>query len=308
MTFVFAAFLFLVVVALIVLAMTAFVVQQQTVAIVQRFGKFARLGGPGLNIKIPLIETVADRVNLRVQLLPVIVETKTKDNVFVHITVSVQYAVIGDRVYDAYYKLQKPIDQITAFVFDVIRAHVPSLDLDEVFLRKDEIANAVRDLLTKEMAEFGYGISTALVTEIEPDKRVKDSMNEINANQRLLEAAKAKGEANKVLVIKQAEAEAESKALQGEGIARERVAIAKGLLESAQILNSQLRGAQPEEAMVVLVLTQYLDTLKSIGAQSNTIMLPHSPGALSDLMGQIRAAIVAGGETAIVAGNNKPTT
>jgi regulator of protease activity HflC (stomatin/prohibitin superfamily) len=178
MTFVFAAFLFLVVVALIVLAMTAFVVQQQTVAIVQRFGKFARLGGPGLNIKIPLIETVADRVNLRVQLLPVIVETKTKDNVFVHITVSVQYAVIGDRVYDAYYKLQKPIDQITAFVFDVIRAHVPSLDLDEVFLRKDEIANAVRDLLTKEMAEFGYGISTALVTEIEPDKRVKDSMNE----------------------------------------------------------------------------------------------------------------------------------
>jgi regulator of protease activity HflC (stomatin/prohibitin superfamily) len=228
-----------------------------------------------------------------VQQLTVKVETKTRDNVFVHVTVAVQFSVFPDKVYQAFYSLTDATPQITAFVFDVVRAHVPSLDLDDVFLKKDEVALAVKGSLGAQMSEYGYDILTALVTDIDPDERVKAAMNEINANQRLLEAAKAKGEAEKVLKVKQAEAEAESKALQGNGIARERTEIARGLHDSAAMFQQGLPGATVHEAMVVLLLTQYFDMLKEVGAHSNTIMLPHSPGGLSDIAGQIRNAIVA---------------
>ena len=280
-----------------------FTVEQQEVGVVQRLGKFQRLARAGLNFKAPLIDRVAGYVNMRVQQLTVKVETKTRDNVFVHVTVAVQFSVFTEKVYAAYYSLTDATQQITAFVFDVVRAHVPSLDLDDVFLKKDEVAQAAKGSLGAQMSEYGYNILTALVTDIDPDERVKAAMNEINANQRLLEAAKAKGEAEKVLKVKQAEAEAESKALQGNGIARERTEIARGLHDSAAMLQQGLPGANVQEAMVVLLLTQYFDMLKDVGGRSNTLMLPHSPGALGDIAGQIRDAMVAAREVATNGGS-----
>src|ERR1700694_2360009 len=258
-----------------------FTVEQQEVAIIQRLGKFLHIARAGLNFKVPLIDQVVANVNLRVQQLTVKVETKTRDNVFVHVTVAVQFSVFPDKVYQAFYSLTDATPQITAFVFDVVRAHV---------------------------SEYGYDILTALVTDIDPDERVKAAMNEINANQRLLEAAKAKGEAEKVLKVKQAEAEAESKALQGNGIARERTEIARGLHDSAAMFQQGLPGATVQEAMVVLLLTQYFDMLKEVGGRSNTIMLPHSPGGLSDIAGQIRSAIIAAREVPIDGAGGGPAT
>ncbi len=294
-------------IVVMIVGSSIFTVEQQQVAIIQRFGKFRRLANPGLNLKMPVVDQVANYVNLRVQQLGVKVETKTHDNVFVKVTVAVQFAVMADKIYQAYYSLSDPTEQITAFVFDVVRAHVPSLDLDEVFMKKDEVARAVKSGLGGQMAEYGYNIMTALVTDIDPDERVKASMNEINANQRLLEAAKAKGEAEKVLKVKEAEAESESKALQGQGIARERMAIANGLKESAAIFEQGLPGADVHEAMVVLLLTQYFDMLKDVGQKSNTIMLPHTPGGLADLAGQIRESILASRITSAASGNGGPS-
>jgi len=285
-----------VLIGLMVLFGSWFTVEQQEVAVLQRLGKFLRLARAGLNFKVPLIDQVASYVNMRVQQLTVKVDTKTRDNVFVHVTVAVQFSVFPEKVYEAYYSLTDATHQITAFVFDVVRAHVPSLDLDDVFLKKDEVAQAVKGSLGAQMLEYGYNILTALVTDVDPDERVKAAMNEINANQRLLEAAKAKGEAEKVLKVKQAEAEAESKALQGNGIARERTEIARGLHDSASMLQQGLPGANTQEAMVVLLLTQYFDMLKDVGGRSNTLMLPHSPGALGDIAGQIRDAMLAARE------------
>lgn len=285
-------------IGLIVLFGSWFTVEQQEVAVIQRLGKFQRLACAGLGFKLPLFDQVVSYVNMRVQQLTVKVETKTRDNVFVHVTVAVQFSVFPDKVYQAYYSLTDATQQITAFVFDVVRAHVPSLDLDDVFLKKDEVAQAVKGSLGAQMSEYGYNILTALVTDIDPDERVKAAMNEINANQRLLEAAKAKGEAEKVLKVKQAEAEAESKALQGNGIARERTEIARGLHDSAAMFQQGLPGANVQEAMVVLLMTQYFDMLKDVGARSNTIMLPHSPGGLTDIAGEIRNAMVAARQVA----------
>jgi regulator of protease activity HflC (stomatin/prohibitin superfamily) len=295
-------------IGLIVMFGSWFTVEQQEVAIVQRLGKFLHIARAGLNFKVPLIDQVVANVNLRVQQLTVKVETKTRDNVFVHVTVAVQFSVFPDKVYQAFYSLTDATPQITAFVFDVVRAHVPSLDLDDVFLKKDEVAQAVKGSLGAQMSEYGYDILTALVTDIDPDERVKAAMNEINANQRLLEAAKAKGEAEKVLKVKQAEAEAESKALQGNGIARERTEIARGLHDSAAMFQQGLPGATVQEAMVVLLLTQYFDMLKEVGGRSNTIMLPHSPGGLSDIAGQIRSAIIAAREVPVDGAGGGPAT
>lgn len=285
--------------ALTVLFSSWFTVEQQEVAVIQRLGKFSWLAHPGLNFKVPVIDQIANLVNMRVRQLTVKVETKTRDNVFVHVTVAVQFSVFADKVYQAYYSLTDASQQITAFVFDVVRAHVPSLDLDDVFLKKDEVAQAVKGSLGAQMSEYGYNILTALVTDIDPDERVKSAMNEINANQRLLEAAKAKGEAEKVLKVKQAEAEAESKALQGNGVARERTEIARGLHDSAAMFQQGLPGANVQEAMVVLLMTQYFDMLKEVGQGSTTIMLPHSPGGLTDIAGEIRNAMIAAREVPV---------
>ncbi|WP_343388883.1 SPFH domain-containing protein [Candidatus Amarobacter glycogenicus] len=253
------------VLALVVLLSGLFTVEQQTAAVVERFGKFRRVAGPGLNLKVPFIERVAGRINLRVQQLDVTVETKTKDNVFVHIIVAVQYMVLGEKIYDAFYRLDQPTVQITAYVFDVVRARVPKMELDDVFERKDEVAIAVKEELSGEMDTFGYIIVQALVTDIDPDKKVKESMNEINAAKRLREAAQERGEADKILKVKAAEAEAESKALQGRGIADQRRAIIDGLRESVDQFAQSISGTTPESIMQLVLMTQHYDTVKRSG-------------------------------------------
>ncbi len=277
-------------------AMSVVVVQQQEVGVLQTWGKFNRLLEPGLHFKTPIMDRVSGRVSLRVQQLDVHVETKTEDNVFAVIVVAVQYFVLPERVYDAFYRLQSHGTQITAFVFDVVRARVPRMTLDSVFDKKDEIADAVKTELSQVMADFGYGILKALVTDIEPDRKVKDAMNEINAAQRLRVAAHEKGEAERILKVKQAEAEAQSKALQGKGIADQRRAIVEGLRESVGEFQQSVKGASAQEVLNLILLTQYFDTLKELGqnGHTNTIMLPHSPGALGDLAAQIREAVISG--------------
>jgi regulator of protease activity HflC (stomatin/prohibitin superfamily) len=276
------------------LIFTFFTVEQQTASVVQRFGKFVRVATSGLNLKTPWIDWVAGSINLRVQQLNVKVETKTEDNVFVQVVVSVQYFVMPEKVYEAFYKLDDPAKQITSFVFDVVRARVPKIKLDDVFEKKDEIADAVKSELAQVMDDFGYGIVKALVTDIDPDAKVKESMNEINAAQRLRVAATEKGEADRILKVKAAEADARSKALQGEGIANQRKAIVDGLRESVDEFQKTVPGATAQDVMNLVLMTQYFDTLKEIGAssQTNTILIPHSPGNLSDLASQMRNAMI----------------
>jgi regulator of protease activity HflC (stomatin/prohibitin superfamily) len=271
-----------------------FTVNQQTAVIVQRFGKFARVALPGLNFKTPFVEMIAGRINLRVQQLDVRVETKTEDNVFVHVIVAVQYHVLPDKVYDAFYRLSNANTQITAFVFDVVRARVPRIKLDDLFEKKDEIADAVKNELSHVMYDFGYGIVKALVTDIDPDAKVKLAMNEINAAQRMRVAATEKGEADRILKVKAAEAEAQSKALQGKGIADQRRAIVDGLRESVDEFQRSVPGTSAQDVMSLVLMTQYFDTLKEIGASSatNTILIPHSPGNLTELSTQIRNAMM----------------
>ncbi len=271
-----------------------FTVNQQTAAIIQRFGRFSRVANSGLNFRIPMIEMIAGRINLRVQQLDVKVETKTEDNVFVHVIVAVQYHVLPEKVYDAYYRLANANQQITAFVFDVVRARVPRIKLDDLFEKKDEIADAVKNELSHVMYDFGYGIVKALVTDIEPDRKVKEALNEINAAQRLRIAATEKGEADRILKVKAAEAEAQSKALQGKGIADQRRAIVEGLRESVDEFQKSVPGTSAQDVMNLVLMTQYFDTLKEIGAssRSNTILIPHTPGNLNDLTSQMRDAMV----------------
>ena len=275
--------------------LTFFTVEQQTAAIVERFGRFSRVARAGLNFKIPFVETVPGRINLRVQQLDVTVETKTFDNVFVITVVAVQYVVIPEKVYDAFYRLDRPTVQITAYVFDSVRARVPKMPLDDVFERKDEVALAVKQELATEMEDFGYMIVQALVTDIDPDRKVKDSMNEINAARRLREAAQERGEAEKILLVKQAEAEAESKALQGKGIAEQRKAIIDGLRDSVEDFQRSIGGTSPEAIMQLVLMTQHYDTMKEIGASSrgNTIFVPYTPGGMNDLADQMRNALMA---------------
>jgi regulator of protease activity HflC (stomatin/prohibitin superfamily) len=263
--------------------------------VVERFNKFSRIAGPGLSLKLPFAETV-HRVDMRVQELPFKIETKTKDNVFVVIPVSVQYQVLADKVSDAYYKLTDPQKQIESYVYNVILGHVPKLALDEAYLEKDQIAKAVKDELDATMENFGFAIVRALVTDIVPDARVKTAMNEINAARREQEAALAKGEADKTIAVKKAEAEAESKRLQGEGIAAQRKAIIAGLKESVEDFQKVVEGTTARDVMTLVLLTQYLDTLKEIGASANTntLMLSHAPGEMKNLRDQISQAIAVG--------------
>ena len=281
-------------VGVLMLLMTFFTVQQQTAAVIQRFGKFVRIAPPGLNFKVPLIDAVAGRLNLRVQQLDVKVETKTEDNVFVHMMVSVQYFVVPEKAYEAFYKLVDPQSQITSFVFDVVRARVPRIKLDDLFEKKDEIADAVKHELAQVMDDFGYGIVKALVTDIDPDAKVKEAMNEINAAQRMRVAATEKGEAERILRVKAAEAEAQSKALQGKGIADQRKAIVEGLRASVEDFRTGVPGSTAQDVMNLVLMTQYFDTLKEVGmaSKTNTILIPHSPGYLSDLTTQMRNAMI----------------
>jgi regulator of protease activity HflC (stomatin/prohibitin superfamily) len=283
---------------LVVVFGSFFTVEQQTVGTIERFGKFVRLARAGLNFKIPLIESVAHRMSLQVrQLMVEDIETRTSDKVIVKIKVAVQYFVIDGKVYDACYKLAHAEAQIKSYVYDVVRAEVPKLSLDDTFAKKDDIAHAVKDQLAGQMDDYGYGIQNALVVDIDPDKSVKDAMNEINAAQRHQEAAKAKAQADKTLLVTKAEAEAEAMKLEGQGIADQRAAIIKGLKVSVDELKAAIPGADPEHVMSFIMMTRYFDTLEKIGATgSRVIFLPHSPGGLSDITSQIRTAMLSASE------------
>jgi regulator of protease activity HflC (stomatin/prohibitin superfamily) len=289
----------LIVVAIAVFVSTFYTVDQRSTAIVQRFGKFVREAGPGIRARIPFIDRVVGRVNLRVQQLDVEIETKTEDNVFVRMVVAVQYYVLPEKVYDAFYKLDNAHRQITSFVFDVVRAQVPKIKLDDVFEKKDDIANIVMSELAQVMEGFGYGILKALVTDIDPDAKVKESMNEINAAQRMRVAATERGEADRILKVKAAEGEAQAKALQGRGIADQRQAIVAGLRDSVDEFRKSVPGTTAKDVMNLVLMTQYFDMLKEIGASSrtNAILIPHSPGNLTTLTEQMRNAMMEADQT-----------
>ncbi|MBC2843886.1 SPFH domain-containing protein [Winogradskyella flava] len=292
---------------LIILISSFFIVKQQTAAIVERFGKFQSIRHSGLQLKIPLVDRIAGKLSLKIQQLDVIIETKTLDDVFVRLKVSVQYKVIRDKVYDAFYKLDYPHDQITSYVFDVVRAEVPKMKLDDVFVRKDDIAIAVKAELNDAMMDYGYDIIKTLVTDIDPDAQVKEAMNRINASEREKIAAQFEGDAARILIVEKAKAEAESKRLQGQGIADQRREIARGLEESVEVLNKV--GINSQEASALIVVTQHYDTLQSIGGEtnSNLILLPNSPQAGSQMLNDMVASFTASnqiGEAMKNAANN----
>lgn len=288
-----SVFTIIIFLTVIIILSGLFVVKQQTYAILERFGKFISVRGPGLQLKIPLIDQVSGRVSIRIQQLDVVVETKTKDDVFVHLKISVQFQILQEKVYDAFYRLQNPHEQITAFVFDVVRAEVPKMILDDVFEKKDEIALAIQRELKEAMLAYGYDIVKALVTDIDPDEKVKIAMNRINAAEREKLAAQHEGDAQRILIVERAKAEAESKRLQGKGIADQRREIARGLVESVDIMNKV--GISSHEASALIVVTQHYDTLHSVGtaSQSNLILLPNSPSAGSDMLNNMVASFSA---------------
>ncbi len=270
-----------------------FTVKQQTAAIIERFGKFHSIRQSGLHLKIPLIDRISGRLSLKIQQLDVLIETKTLDDVFVRLKVSVQFKVIKTKVYDAFYKLDYPHDQITSYVFDVVRAEVPKMKLDDVFVKKDDIAIAVKSELNQAMMDYGYDIIKTLVTDIDPDAQVKEAMNRINASEREKIAAQFEGDAARILIVEKAKAEAESKRLQGQGIADQRREIARGLEESVEVLNKV--GINSQEASALIVVTQHYDTLQSIGQEtnSNLILLPNSPQAGSNMLNDMVASFTA---------------
>ena len=282
-----------------------FIVKQQTAVIIETFGRFGSIRQSGLQFKVPLVQRIAGRLSLKIQQLDVIIETKTLDDVFVKLKVSVQFKVIKNKVEDAFYKLDYPHDQITSYVFDVVRAEVPKMKLDDVFVKKDDIAIAVKSELNDAMFNYGYDIIKTLVTDIDPDAQVKAAMNRINAAEREKTAAQYEGDAARILIVEKAKAEAESKRLQGQGIVDQRREIARGLEESVEVLNKV--GINSQEASALIVVTQHYDTLQSIGQEtnSNLILLPNSPQAGSQMLNDMVASFTASNQIGEAMKNNK---
>jgi len=293
----------IIIISIILVFLAAFIVKQQTAVVLERFGKFLGIRSAGLQFKIPLVDRVAARLSLRIQQLDVNVETKTNDDVFVHIKISIQFQILREKVYDAFYKLQNPHEQLTSYIFDLVRAEVPKMILDDVFEKKDDIAQAIQRDLKDAMLKYGYDIVKALVTDIDPDANVKEAMNRINAAEREKIAAQHEGDAQRILIVERAKAEAQSKRLQGKGIADQRREIARGLEESVDTLNKA--GINPQEASALIVITQHYDTLQSIGADtnSNLILLPNNPNAASNMLNDMTASLLAA--NSIVEANKK---
>jgi regulator of protease activity HflC (stomatin/prohibitin superfamily) len=283
-------------VLVLLVALSIYTVKQQTFAVVERFGRFSRVTAPGLHFRIPIVEAIAGRVSIRVNELNVNIRTKTNDNVFVDLLIAVQFFVDGrDKIWDAFYKLTNPSQQMESWIFDTVRAKVPTMILDDVFEKKEEIATDVEESLTERLQQYGYSLVRALVNDIQPDTGVADAMNEINRQQRLRVAAEHEGEAKKILVVKEAEADAESKRLSGKGIAEQRTAIVEGLRESVKDASAAL-GVEAPAVMTLVLMTQYYDMLTDVGRNSrtNTIMLPHTPGAVGEIREQIIASLETG--------------
>ena len=286
-----------IIITLMLLKGTVYMVKQQTAVVIERLGKFHKVSRPGLQFKIPLIDSIAGNINLKVRELPVEVETKTKDDVFVKIIVSVQFFVVNsiEGIEDSFYKLNNPERQIQSYVFDSIRSEVPKMELDSVFAEKDKIAIAVKNELSETMQQFGFDFIKALVTDIDPDSKVKHAMNEINAAKRMKEAAKEEAAAAKIRVIAAAEADAESKRLAGEGIALQRIAIANGLKESvAEVKLAMEDHVTSQDVMNMLFMTQHYETVAKLSENNtSTIFMPYSPDNVGDLQMQIQSSLLA---------------
>jgi regulator of protease activity HflC (stomatin/prohibitin superfamily) len=238
------------------------------------------------------LEGIVGRMSLRIKQLNVVCETKTRDNVFVKVGVAVQYRILLESAYDAYYRLTDPRNQIQSYVFDVVRSTVPKMELDEAFTSKDEVASAVLNQLRDVMKNYGYEIKQTLVTDLSPNSKVKASMNEINASRRLKEAASHKAEADKIRQVKAAEAEAEARYLSGLGVARQRKAIIEGLKESVGTFSAEVKGMQAHDVMDILLLSQYFDTLNAVGA--NSMILEHDPGTVANLRTAVSRGFMTG--------------
>jgi regulator of protease activity HflC (stomatin/prohibitin superfamily) len=279
----------LTVIIILLLIDTIIIVPEKSAKVIQRLGKFSHIARAGLSFKLPIIDRVAGSINLKIQQLDVDIETKTLDNVFVDVRVSVQFVVITQKIWEAFYALEDPEQQIASYVFDDVRAEVPKLELDDVFSRKEDIAVAVRHNLSEAMEAYGFQIVKTLITDINPDARVKESMNQINAAKRDKESAREEAEAEKITIVKRAEADAESKRLQGEGIAQQRLEIIRGFKESVEDFQKALNTIDAQEIMQFVLMTQYFDTLNNIGtgSKANTLMVPHSPAAMNDFYQQI---------------------
>lgn len=271
-------------------------IKERSAAVVERFGKFSRVLNPGLHILVPVLDKVSKKMNLKVQQMNVHVETKTKDNVFVKLQASVHVQVMANKVKEACYELDDPYAQISSYIFDVVRAEVPKLDLDDVFVRKDDIAIAVKAELSENMEKYGFRIVQTLITDIDPDLLVKDSMNRINAARRNKEALSEDAEGRKIAKIKDAEAEKESKRLQGEGVADQRLAIIKGFADSVEDFSNTLKDVSPIEIMQFVLLTQHYDTIKDIGEKNSAIIVPYNPGTLQSLQEQVMQGTFMGDE------------
>ena len=278
-----------------VIASTLYVVRQQTVVIIERFGKYQTTSGSGIHVRLPFgIDKIAARIQLRLLQSEIIVETKTKDNVFVTLNVATQYRVNEQNVTDAYYKLMRPEAQIKSYIEDALRSSVPKLTLDELFEKKDEIALEVQHQVAEEMSTYGYIIVKTLITKVEPDAEVKQSMNEINAAQRKRVATQELANADKIKIVTAAEAEAEKDRLHGVGIAQQRKAIVDGLAESIQELKDANVGMTEEKIMSILLTNQYLDTLNTFVAKGNqTLFLPNHPEGIEDIRTQILSSLKA---------------
>lgn len=278
-----------------VIASTLYVVRQQTVVIIERFGKYQTTSGSGIHVRLPFsIDKIAARIQLRLLQSEIIVETKTKNNVFVTLNVATQYRVNEQNVTDAYYKLMRPEAQIKSYIEDALRSSVPKLTLDELFEKKDEIALEVQHQVAEEMSTYGYIIVKTLITKVEPDDEVKQSMNEINAAQRKRVAAQELANADKIKIVTATEAEAEKDRLHGVGIAQQRKAIVDGLAESIQGLKDANVGMTEEKIMSILLTNQYLDTLNTFAAKGNqTLFLPNHPEGIEDIRTQILSSLKA---------------
>lgn len=291
-----AAFLFLLISFLIlmgILISMLYVVRQQSVAIVERFGRYQKIATSGIHMRLPFgIDKIAARIQLRLLQSEIVVETKTKDNVFVMMNVATQYRVNEQNVTDAYYKLMRPEAQIKSYIEDALRSSVPKLTLDELFEKKDEIALEVQHQVAEEMTTYGYIIVKTLITKVEPDAEVKQSMNEINAAQRKRVAAQELAEADKIKIVTAAEAEAEKDRLHGVGIAQQRKAIVDGLAESIAELKEANVGMSEEQIMSILLTNQYLDTLNTFAVKGNqTLFLPNNPNGVDDIRTQVLSAL-----------------
>lgn len=281
----------------VTLPQTVYSVKQQSNVIIERFGRFHKIQEPGLHVKVPFIDKKVGHSDLRIQQLDLNVETKTKDNVFVNIAVSVQYSINPERVYDAFYKLSDHKRQMTSYVFDTIRASVPTLTLDETFEKKDDIAQSVEATIGKEMSEFGYNIIKTLISDANPDEKVKASMNEINAAQRHRAAATEIAQADKIRAVTEAEGRAEAQKLQGVGLANQRKAIIEGFAESMNELKD--KGISESNVTSVILFTQYLDTLQAMADKGmNSIMLPSGPSGMNDMLSQIQQGVLQGSTSA----------